>query len=116
MAFNRLEQCVATPGEQGARPPHVALEMSLTDEACQHDLSEGRCVTVGKPLRGPKGPDEHLRKDDIAEAEGGEEDLGKCPDIDHTPTSVEPLHGLNRPAPIPIFTLIVVFNDVSSGL
>ena len=89
----------------------MTLEMSPTNEVGQSELGQGRAPGVKQRLNGSKDADELFWHDQITKAQRGEYRLRKGARVEHARALVQRLQGLDRPAPVAILAVIVIFEN-----
>src|SRR6201984_2964227 len=112
---NRFAESRAAFHVEHAHPANVAREVAFLDEIGEGCLVERGRKNVGGFARGIKCADEIFRNNHVAQAQGGEQNLAKCADVDDASVRVHALQGSDRVASEAIFAVVIVFDNPRAG-
>src|SRR5882672_127835 len=84
MILYSLDQAVAPPAQLGRAASQMSFEPTAPDELGHRRLLYGRATQIVELFGLYQIAQQRLGTDDVAKSQGGEHDLGKTSDVDHS--------------------------------
>ena len=98
--------------------PHsaqVPFVVTIRNEVREDQLVEVMRLAIRGTTSGPHRLDHRRRDDDEPETQGREERLRERPDVENTPTTVEPLQTRDRTGAVAELGIVVILEDPRTG-
>ena len=94
-----------------SHPPYVTGKMPLRDEVRENRLIQGGWKDIHRLADRHEAANKVVGDDDVADAQGGEQDLAECPYVDDPRVPIESLEGRDGEASVAIFAVVVVLDN-----